>query len=413
MARLLVLMGSGETTPTMTTTHREVMARVGGPAVLLDTPYRFQENAPQITSKALQYFERSCGIRLEVAPWPEPAALSLARRAGFLFSGPGSPTYALRQWKDTPLQEVLAERLQRDGALVFASAAACTLGSLVVPVYEIYKCGADPYWLPGLDLLNRLGLPAVVVPHWNIAVGEDHDTRYCMLGQRRLEIMERMLPADQFLLGLDEHTALVLDLDTMTGQVSGKGTVVIRRHGHTTTFASGQPFSLQAGSSAPSEAPAAPARREAPLQAEAERLEEVFQAALAAHDTDQAVKTALELEELLVQWAQDTDAASQQRARAVLRSMLVQLGRLAVPPRRWVAPLVETLLTLRRQARDRREWEQADRIRQDLGQAGIEVRDTPEGTHWELVGDRSGCIQEPISAMKEGFRWQNSVQAIE
>ena len=45
------------------------------------------------------------------------------------------------------------------GALVFASAAALTLGVVTVPVYEIYKVGADPCWLDGLDLLSALGLP--------------------------------------------------------------------------------------------------------------------------------------------------------------------------------------------------------------------------------------------------------------
>ena len=39
------------------------------------------------------------------------------------------------------------------GALVFASAAALTLGRLTVPVYEIYKVGATPTWAEGLDLL--------------------------------------------------------------------------------------------------------------------------------------------------------------------------------------------------------------------------------------------------------------------
>src|SRR5262249_44456293 len=46
--RLLVIMGSGETAPTMVTPHREIVARFGRTApraVLLDTPYGFQENA--------------------------------------------------------------------------------------------------------------------------------------------------------------------------------------------------------------------------------------------------------------------------------------------------------------------------------------------------------------------------------
>src|SRR5258706_2402224 len=48
--RLLVIMGSGETAPTMVTPHREIVARFGSNpsgAVLLDTPYGFQENASE------------------------------------------------------------------------------------------------------------------------------------------------------------------------------------------------------------------------------------------------------------------------------------------------------------------------------------------------------------------------------
>lgn len=386
MARLLVLMGSGETTPTMTTVHREVYGRVGPGAALLDTPYGFQENAASITARALQYFERSCGFVPQVAHWPDPRAISLCERAAFLFCGPGSPTYAVQEWLGTPLHDALRQRLEKPGALVFASAAACTLGSLVVPVYEIYKCGAAPHWLPGLDLLSALEFPAVVVPHWNIQVGEDHDTRYCMLGERRLRLMEAMLPEDQFILGVDEHTALVLDLDTLTGQVHGKGTVVIRKAGQTTTFPAGQPFSLgKAPESAPPES-ARTIRRQSPLQGEAERLEATFRQALGAHDADRAVQTALELEDLIAQWAGDTDAASGQRARAALRSMLGELGQKArETPDRRLAPLVETLLEMRRSARERREWQEADRIRQDLEKAGIEVQDTPEGTRWQIA----------------------------
>ncbi|MCE7870383.1 hypothetical protein DYH09_08410 [bacterium CPR1] len=394
MARLLVLMGSGETTPTMTSTHREVLAHAGGPAVLLDSPYGFQENAEKISARAVQYFERSCETRLEVARWHDQAspleretALTLARGASLLFSGPGSPSYALRQWHKTEMAAILADKLARPGALVFASAAACTLGSRAVPVYEIYRCGAEPHWLPGLDLLAPLGFPAVVVPHWNIQVGEDHDTRYCMLGERRLQVMEAELPEDQFLLGLDEHTALVLDLDTLTGQVTGKGTVVVRQRGVTTTFPAGRPFRLGelCDGPAPPVVAAEPPRAQ-PLVQEVDRLEQAIRAALDQRDSQQAVALALELESLLAEWSHDTDVASLKRARAALRSTLVQLGQAARTASELLEPVVEAMLTLRRQARSRQEWREADAIRAELARAGIEVHDTPEGTRWELAG---------------------------
>jgi GntR family transcriptional regulator/MocR family aminotransferase len=42
-------MGSGETSPTMVKAHRSLMAQ---PAVLLDTPFGFQENADDIVARA-------------------------------------------------------------------------------------------------------------------------------------------------------------------------------------------------------------------------------------------------------------------------------------------------------------------------------------------------------------------------
>ena len=48
--RVLAIMGSGETAPTMARVHRSLLARMGPPpvpAAMLDTPYGFQENADE------------------------------------------------------------------------------------------------------------------------------------------------------------------------------------------------------------------------------------------------------------------------------------------------------------------------------------------------------------------------------
>ena len=76
----------------------------------------------------------------------------------------------------------------------FASAAALTLGSHTIPVYEIYKAGEPASWVPGLDVVRSVtGLPAVIIPHFDNAEGGHHDTRFCYLGERRLSMMEREL----------------------------------------------------------------------------------------------------------------------------------------------------------------------------------------------------------------------------
>src|SRR4029077_12019017 len=68
-ARLFTIMGSGETAPTMIKVHRELLERVRPPAVGLDTPFGFQENADEIAAKAVAYFRESVGTDLAVATY--------------------------------------------------------------------------------------------------------------------------------------------------------------------------------------------------------------------------------------------------------------------------------------------------------------------------------------------------------
>src|SRR5205823_4322008 len=115
LPRLLVIMGSGETAPTMVTPHRAIVARFATPprAVFLDTPYGFQENAAEISQRAIDYFAQRVQLKIELAGFPgplaaapearsadaTPAALARLRAAELVFSGPGSPTYALATWR--------------------------------------------------------------------------------------------------------------------------------------------------------------------------------------------------------------------------------------------------------------------------------------------------------------------------
>ncbi|MDQ1367905.1 MAG: hypothetical protein QOF20_258, partial [Acidimicrobiaceae bacterium] len=254
--RLLVIMGSGETSPTMVKTHREVFARLGptAPAVLLDTPFGFQENADDISARAVDYFGHSVGRTVEVAsfrradldPVAREAALARISQAQWVFAGPGSPTYTLRQWAGSEIPDLLADKLRHGGVVNFASAAALTLGLVTVPVYEIYKSGAEPDWAEGLDLLSPLGLPVAVIPHYDNAEGGNHDTRFCYLGERRLRLLEARLPPSAFVLGIDEHTGCVFDLDAGTATVVGLGQVTLRRLGQSSVVASGSTVAIDA-----------------------------------------------------------------------------------------------------------------------------------------------------------------------
>ena len=401
LPRLLAIMGSGETSPTMIKTHRRLLASADrvGPAVLLDTPVGFQENASDIATRAVEYFRDGVGHPITVAHWRSTddddvtyeEMLTALRGAGYVFAGPGSPSYALRQWESTPVPDLLATKLREGGCVTFASAAALTLGVVTVPVYEIYKVGEPPRWLPGLDLVGAAtGLSVAVIPHYDNAEGGTHDTRFCYLGERRLAMLEAELPPDTFVLGVDEHTACVIDLVASTATVEGLGGVTIRRSGESHVLATGTTVALSELASAgdvvvpaPAPAPTTAANdvEHSPLLATAAELETRFDAALAALDVRAAVAAMLELEDALVAWSRDTLQSDEpDRARAVLRSMIVRLGRLTD-----VGPLVDALLEMRTRARAERRFEESDWVRDRLVEFGVEVQDTPEGSSWRLL----------------------------
>jgi len=417
---LLVVMGSGETAPTMVKIHREVLAASGGGiAVMLDTPFAFQMNAGDLVTKTRAYFAESVGTAVEVASWrradaplvEQERALARLHEAGWAFAGPGSPTYALRQWRGTALPEALLDVTSRGGTLVFGSAAACTLGTHSIPVYEIYKVGDDPHWEQGLDLLGRLtGLEAVVVPHYDNSEGGGHDTNFCYLGEQRLVALEAELPDAVGVLGVDEHTALVLDLDARVAQVLGNGLLSVRRRGATTTFPAGSELTFDAldgmlrgihspAGETPPAAAASPKTQPAEaagasgapsLRSDAEQAREAFDAAVAARDAEAAVGAVLELEAAIHAWGADTlQSDDADHARRVLRALVVRLGELAHAgvrdPREVLAPFVGLLLELRARARAAKDYATSDVVRDGLVAAGVEVRDTKDGVQW-VVG---------------------------
>ncbi|MEO7193238.1 MAG: hypothetical protein ABIZ05_00205 [Pseudonocardiaceae bacterium] len=419
-------MGSGETAPTMAKVHRLLIERLGAAnadAVLLDSPYGFQENAREISQRAVGYF-RNFQVALDVASWPtaddvlaRERALARINAADYVFAGPGSPTYALGVWEGSRLRDVLTDKFTGGGCVTFASAAAATLGVATVPVYEIYKVGAAPYWAPGLDLLAQIGLSAAVIPHYDNAEGGTHDTRFCYLGERRLRMLESLMlespllespmGADTVVLGVDEHTAAVFDTDTDTVTVLGRGALTIRRQAVSTLFTSGATVPIDelraiaaGGGTAPAPSAACLDAVEVPreqpsLRAEAQRLAKDFDAGLRSRDVNAAATAVLELEQAIVDWGADTEEEDgTEGPRATLREMITRLAELAVvgarDPRRILAPFVDMLLELREHAREQGSWALADTLRDRLTAAGIEVRDTPEGAAWLFAGDQRG-----------------------
>jgi hypothetical protein len=403
-------MGSGETSPTMVSTHRMLVGKLPKPvrAALLDTPYGFQENAPELATKAVEYFNTSINVALDVAGLTEISAgdalaiekgLQLVADAQYVFAGPGSPSYALRQWSGTPLAGLLIKKLRSGGIVTFASAAALTLGKYTLPVYEIYKAGEPPRWLDGLDILSELGIKAALIPHYNNAEGGHHDTRFCYMGERRLSFLERELPEDVYVLGVDEHTGVVLDVDADEATVVGKGVVTIRVRGVSQEFASGTVIPLDklrdpSTSARPSEKPKVDTNTssaeefiDSNLRQATERLDSEFSVAIAGGNADAAARAALELDDAIAGWSVDTlQSDDLDFARSVLRSMITRLAGAATgglrDPREVVGPFVDVLLELRAQVRADKRFDLSDIIRDRLAATNVEVRDTPQGVEW-------------------------------
>ena len=254
--RLLAIMGSGETTPTMVKVHRQLFDRLALEVCPRSCSTRLMASRPtpgisrlapcRISAKvcAGKWKSLPSGGAAEAGTVALEAVLARVSEAHWVFSGPGSPTYALRQWRPTILPKLLTEKVLYGGCIVFSSAAALTLGRWTVPVYEIYKVGADPVWTEGLDLMTAVGMTVAVIPHFDNAEGGSHDTRYCYLGEERLRVMEAQLPPDGWVLGVDEHTACIFDFDAETATVTGLGTVTVRRHGRSATIPSGKTLTI-------------------------------------------------------------------------------------------------------------------------------------------------------------------------
>jgi len=446
--RLLAIIGSGETSPTMVAVHRNLVSRLGlnnPQAIVLATPYAFQENAADVSARAQRYFADSVGLQVRIAAGTSPHAdpgmappltgedeedegrqAADIRTADWVFAGPGSPSYALAHWRAGPVAAGLRDRvLAGHGVTVLASAAAATVGRFTVPVYEIYKAGGAPRWLPGLDLLGTFGLNVALIPHYDNAEGGRYDTRHCYLGMRRLAAMERELPADAAVLGVDEHTAVLIDLRAEDIEIRGRGGVTVRRSGDSVVLPSGTRLSVAdlrdlvrgirraregtgAGDEDGGPACSGPGCRGAgrgdrftadgtpdepaqwsvlPLPEVMAAAERGFGAAAGARDADAMVGVILELETAITQWEADTDEdQGTEQARALLRSLIGRLGRAArdglADPRDRLRPAVEPLIALRTALRGEGNFAAADAIREALAATGLDVSDTPDGTHW-------------------------------
>jgi hypothetical protein len=338
----------------------------------LETPAGFELNSAQVIGRVADFLKhRLQNYQPQVTVVParkrgsefspdDPALVHPLLEADLIFMGPGSPTYAVRQLQSSLAWHYLIARHQLGATMVFASAAVVAISTFALPVYEIYKVGADLFWNKGLDFFGLYGLPLVLIPHWNNHDGgEELDTSRCFMGKSRFAELLLSLPADLTVLGIDEKTALVLDLQAGVCHVIGLGNVTIihtghehcppgpdlhgtgldevaeQRLGHIHIFREGEKFPLQ---------------QCFPLELRF-ALENLPPAAW---------KQALRVQERL---------AAERAADNNIKGPVLEV----------IPAEVKRLLEARQQARANTDWSTADKLRDQVAALGWKVVDTPEG----------------------------------
>ena len=367
----IVLFGSGETSPSGRKIFDHVMRQLPPRPrlALLETPAGFELNSPRVIGRVgdfiqqrLQNYESQITIvparKRGTASSPDnPEIIAPLYEADMIFMGPGSPTYAVRQLRDSLAWYALLASHRLGAAIVFASAATVAASRYSIPVYEIYKVGEDLHWKDGLDFFGQYGLPLVFVPHWNNNDGgEELDTSRCFMGQPRFVELMEMIPSDLTVVGIDEKTALIMDPQDCTCRVIGLGGVTLihagpahrsaatpdtlndtglrevaqSRKGHVHRYENGQFFALS---------------RIGPF-----------------HDPVAGEGLPPEV------WQRALDMRRAGRSPEVL------------PPAEETPPAeVLALVEDRQAARARKDWPASDRLRQQIADQGWQVLDTPEG----------------------------------
>jgi cyanophycinase-like exopeptidase len=243
----ILLFGSGETSPSGRKVFDHALQQLpSAPRIaLLETPAGFELNSARVIGRVAEFIQHSLqnfNPQLTIIPArkrgtpfspDEPEVVAPILEADLIFMGPGSPTYAVRQLRDSLAWHMLIARHRLGATLALASAATIAFSACALPVYEIYKVGEDLHWKEGLDFFGLYGLNLVFVPHWNNQEGgADLDTSRCFMGKARFAQLMEMLPIDTTVIGLDEKTALLIDPSKAICQVIGNGSATLLHSGH-------------------------------------------------------------------------------------------------------------------------------------------------------------------------------------
>lgn len=342
---LITLIGSGETAPSGRVLYEPAFDRLPTPVkvAVMETPAGFELNSPHVASRVSEFIQhRLQNYKPDVTVVParrrdtefstnNPDILRPLLDTDCIFMGPGSPSYAVRHLTGTYAWDMIKARHRLGACLTFASSAAIAIGEFAVPIYEIYKVGDDPHWIPGLDLLGPFGLRIACVTHWNNTEGGANlDTSRCYIGRARLETILPTLTDGAVVVGIDEHTALTLDLAERECRVWGKGTVTLVRDGSESVYRAGSRFPMT-------------------------ELGDIR-----IPDASEGISSEV--------W--DATMAAQQEQEETTSTLPDEAA---------------VLIAEREEARQTKQWDRADALRDQLAEMGYNVTDTPDGTQWEVA----------------------------
>lgn len=343
----IALFGSGETAPSGQKIF-DFMFRLSSksPNVsIIETPAGFELNTEQVASNVGEFIQhRLQNYKPDIQLIParkkgtqfspdDPKIAHPILRSDLIFMGPGSPSYAVRQLENSLTWEYIQARHRLGAALAFSSATTVAISSAALPVYEIYKVGEDLHWKEGLNFFSHYGLSLVFIPHWNNKDGgEGLDTSRCYMGESRFQELKESLPKEQVVIGIDENTGLVIDFHSACFHVVGQSNVTILREDSKQIIPSGSGIDL--------------------LELGEFDLCDPL-AGISQTSWDEALSIQSEL---------DTGTK--------------------------IPPQVIVLAEKRENARQSKDWETADQLRQEVEAMGWAIKDNPDGFIIESKTDR-------------------------
>jgi cyanophycinase-like exopeptidase len=256
----IILLGSGETAPTGRAILRNYLRDLDlkQKVAIIETPAGFQPSSAFVADEIAQVFGSSLKefvSDVKVIPARKKGKgryntdneeiVHSLKETTFFFLGPGSPTYTIKNLRNSKVWAEIIKLWQEGATISLSSAAALAAGSYTLPVYEIYKAGFDLYWEKGLNIFAPLKLPITVITHWNNTEGgENLDTRFCFMGHDRFQNLVSSLPQNQLVLGIDEHTAVVFDFKNNLFFVTGAGKAFLLKNRQELVFDQAEKYSL-------------------------------------------------------------------------------------------------------------------------------------------------------------------------